>query len=188
MNGNPQSEREFYRTGARLPLRFGPDTHEGRRSMAMDSEVWKTQSELEEAARRALEEGDKNPELAPLVSMLRYLDYKVDLILYQLRSAGIGDHFPHHTYTTDISGSGLAVRAHPNLHMDDQVIINLSLPDLPSRPIFAVAKVVRAGSGDEGEAGLALLEISDTDRERLVRFTFAKQREELSRRSQEEGP
>ncbi len=186
MSDKAQSEREFFRTGAKLSLRFGPDTQEGRRSMTMDEAVWRTQSELEEASRRTLEDGEKSPELAPVLAMLRYLDYKVDLILHHLRSSVIDSHFPHHTYTTDISGSGLAVQAHSELRLGERVLISLSLPDLPSRPIFAAAKVVRSDGGGQGEIGLALEEISESDRERLVRLTFARQREELARRSQEE--
>ena len=189
MSESLDSGREYYRTRARIPVHYGGDNPETRRVMAMDMEIWEAQSSLEEAARTALDEGNLPDELAPLMPVLKWLDFKLDLVLHHLRTAERETYFPQAAFTTDISGSGFGLEPDDDLSEGKSLLMNFVLPDAPSRPIFAAGQVVRVEPAPpEGAAALAVhfLEISEADRERIIRYTFHKQRQELARRSGEE--
>lgn len=183
------SGREYYRTRARIPVNYGPDNPETRRVMAMDMEIWDAQSNLEEAARTALQDGGLPEDLSPLRPVLKWLDFKLDLVLHHLRNAEREAHFPQVAYTTDISGSGFGLEQNDDLEEGKSLLMTFTLPDSPSRPIFAAGLVVRVEpSPPEGAAALAVhfREIGESDREHIIRYTFQKQRQELARRSGED--
>ncbi len=149
---NNASEREFYRIAAEVPVLYGPDLPEGRRAMAMDHDLWQTQSELESAARLVLGEGKVEDAQRPILNVLRWLDFKLDLLLYHLRSRELSAVFPRFAQSLDLSGSGVSLREAPDLNQGDRILLSLTLPNAPSRPIFAVGEVVRveppAGAGE----------------------------------------
>ncbi len=189
MQPEQQSDgRNFYRTTAKLTVRYGPDTAEARRAMAVDEELWRTQSNLEQAARNVLEmEGSAASDDATL-TVLRWLDFKLDLILYHLRLSQHELHFPYVTHTTDISGSGMGLADPQGLAVGDTILFVLELPDAPYRAIYGSAKVIWLKENPKpGEAPCAvqLVDISEVDRERIVRFTFQQQRRELAKRNEE---
>jgi len=181
-----KSERDFYRAAAQLTVYYGPDEPEARQAMAMDRELWSTHARLEAEANRVLNQGEAADELEPLVAAMRWLDFKLDLVLYHLRSSQQGRYFPHQAPTTDLSGSGVGLAEPSRLPQGSPVLICLPLPDHPSRPVMAMGEVARGGSqADEPSAAITFTDISETDRERIVHFTFQKQRQELARRSEE---
>jgi c-di-GMP-binding flagellar brake protein YcgR len=178
--------RDYFRINASLPLNYGPDTAAGRRIMAMDTQMWEVQSQLEDAARNVLE-GDGGQD-RPLITLLRWMDFKVDLVLHQLRMAQHQTHFPHDCLTTDISGSGLGMTGCQEMRPGETILISLTLPDSPHRAVYAVGQVVWTDSSrptDQARTAVAFSQISEADRERLIRFTFRQQRRDLARRSEE---
>jgi|GEM_PF-1339967 hypothetical protein len=185
------SERDFFRIAAQVTVLFGPDTPEARRALAVDQELWQTQSTLETTARQIMEEQPVEEGLKPILAVLRWLDFKSDLILYHLRKQEMRAHFPHQAVTLDLSGSGLALKGDLGLKAGQSVIMSLQLPDAPGRPILAVGEVVRVGPAEgqtQPATAVRFVEISEIDRERIVRYTFQKQRQELARRSEEDSP
>jgi hypothetical protein len=189
MSQPPESGREFYRAETELVIHYGPDTPEARQALALDRELWKNQSRLESAAREALDESRGDEMDGRLLAVLRWLDFKLDLVLYHQRVADRSRFLPHRALTRDLSGSGVGL-AQPSAEPEgSRVLVSLTLPDSPSRPVVAVGQVVRgeAAEGHGPEAGIRFVEISEADRERIVHYNFAKQREELSRRAGEEG-
>ncbi len=185
------SERDFFRIAAQVTVLLGPDTPEARHALAVDQELWQTQSALEAAARQIMEEQAVAEDLKPILTVLRWLDFKCDLILYHLRRQDMSSHFPHQAVTVDLSGSGLALKGELGLKPGQSVIMSLQLPDAPGRPILAVGRVVRVGPAQDQDfptTAVRFAEISETDRERIVRYTFHKQRQALARRSEEESP
>jgi len=180
-------DREFFRAPARLSVRYGPDTPEGRRAMSMDQSLWQTQSQLEEAARAVKENRNISDSLLPLLDVLRWLDFKVDMVLHHLRQREHDQHFPHRLETFDISGSGLGVASHGALALGQKLILAISLPNRPWRPIYARGEVVRDKQDAHGQPrfGVRFSHIPEADQERLVRFTFEQQRRQLARRNQE---
>lgn len=180
-----QSDREYYRARATLAVRYGPDTPEGRRIMAMDRDLWDTQSGLEETARQILDTGDLPDNLKPLLPLMRWLNFKMDLVLHHLRQRELGVHFPKEGNTTDLSGSGLGLENAPEVRVGDTLILAFTLPQNPSRPVYAVGEVVRLAQSPPN-AAVTFREIAESDRERIIRYTFRQQRKELAQRMQKE--
>lgn len=189
MGDPPTSDREFYRAAAALTVHYGPDTRQGRHALVMDQEVWDTMAALEGQARQIMEEERVGDEDKPILKVLSWLDYKLDLVLYHLRSRDQKQHFPYHGNTTKVSGSGFGLAEPCELEVGSRLLISITLPDAPWRPVLALGEVVRTDGASEGAASaVSFVEISDMDRERIIRFTFKKQRQELSRRAEEEQP
>jgi len=187
MSDSATSNREFFRTAAKLTVHYGPDTRQGRQALAMDQEVWETMAGLETQARRILEEEGVPEEHKPLLKVLSWLDFKLDLVLYHLRSQEQAQHFPYQGTTINISGSGLALAEACELAPGSSVLLGIILPDAPWRPVLATGEVVRSESvSGENTSAIRFLEISEVDRERIIHFTFQKQRQELSRLAEEE--
>jgi hypothetical protein len=189
MSESFREAREFFRTQARLPVFWGPDTLAARQAMAMDTEMWDNQSQLEGAARQVFEDGQVPENLRPLLTVMRWLDFKLDLILHHVRNREQAAHFPGRTFTTDISGSGFGVTDPLGQETGARILVSLALPDAPSRPIFALGEVVRAGEEDLSHGAVAAVcfeDIAESDRERIIRYTFAQQRRILAQRSQGE--
>ncbi len=189
MNDSSTSDREFYRSTAAITLHYGPDTRQSRQALALDQEVWNTMAVLENQARQIMEEERVGDEEKPLLKVLSWLDFKLDLVLYHLRSQDHQQHFPYNGTTTEISGSGFGLADPCEMDPGSRILLSLNLPDAPWRPIIALGEVVRTDASISGSpSAVRFVEISDTDRERIIRFTFKKQRQELSRRAEEESP
>lgn len=187
MGDSSASDREFYRAAAELTVRYGPDTRQGRQTLALDQEVWGTMALLEQQARQIMDDESVGDEEKPLLKVLHWLDFKLDLVLYHLRSRDQHQHFPYQGTTTDISGSGFGMAEPCEFEPGSLILLSLTLPNAPWRPVLAVGQVVRSDSVNQGTlSAVHFSDISDTDRERIIQFTFSKQRQELSRRVEEE--
>lgn len=190
MSQEENSCREFYRTESEVLVRYGPDTVEARHAMAMDQDTWHIQSQLEAAARHAMDEAVLPEGMEPVMAALKWLDYKLDLVLYHLTSPKVAAFFPQHAVTSDISGSGLSLANTGDLKVGQRILLNICLSDSPSRTIYAVGEVVRVDSAEEaGEPFTAVRfeDISEEDRERIVRYNFRQQRKDLAKRAEEDG-
>lgn len=189
MNDTAREEREFFRTTAELLVFWGPDSLAGRQAMLLDAKLWEGQGELEAAAHQAMED-DKTPDaLRPLLMVLRWLDFKMDMIMHQMRSHEQSAHFPGRARTTDVSGSGFGVAEPLGLEVGSRILVYMPLPDDPARPIMALGEVVRAGECDFGQgaaAAVRFVDILEANRERLIRYTFNRQRKMLAQRNQGE--
>ncbi len=180
------SEREFFRAKATLRVFYGPESLAGRQAMAMDGEMWSNQSRLEAAARQVMEEAGVDESHRPLLSVMRWMDFKLDLVLHHLRLREQQVHFPHQATTTDVSGSGLGLDSNQGLTVGQRAMLALYLPEDPSRPVYAVAEVVRVADLQYGaKAAFRFLEIAESDRERVIRFGFDQQRRALAQRMTE---
>lgn len=185
------TERQYFRTSVRLTVRYGEDTDSARQAMAMDREMWSMQSRLEESARGVLEKQSLPESMLPLMDVIRWMDFKLDMVLYHLRMREHDLHFPHQLDIMDISGSGLGVAGVQALETGRRILLAVNLPNSPWRPLYAVGEVVRRDKREEADSdlvGINFVEIADADRERIIRFTFEQQRRQLARRSQEMEP
>ena len=181
------NDRQFYRIPVRVAVRFGPLTPEAYQAITIHRAMWEGQGRLEEQARAALEEGKLPDSVQPLASVLKWLDFKLDLILHQLMQGETSPHFPHKAWTTDISGSGFGLQKAGGLKPGQKIVVELILPDQPYRPVYAVGEVVRAmeGGSEQAAIGVRFAEISESDRERIIRFTFKEQRRLLAARARD---
>ncbi len=186
MSDPTPSEREFFRANATLRVFYGPESLAGRQAMAMDGEMWSNQSRLEAAARQIMEESGVDESHRPILSVMRWMDFKLDLVLHHLRLREHQAHFPHQASTTDVSGSGVGIDQSDGITVGDRVMLALYLPESPSRPVYAVAEVVRVADAQYGAKSVfRFLEIAESDRERVIRFGFDQQRRMLAQRMSE---
>jgi hypothetical protein len=81
--------------------------------------------------------------------------------------------------TLNLSGGGLLVRGLKDLEVDDEVDFDLRLDLLPAR-VQGRLKIVRFTP--EGFCGVQFTEISDEDRDKLVRFAYTRERAALEQR------
>ena len=188
MNENNSSEREYYRTDVHLLVRYGTENEGSRQAMAMDQQMWAMQSKLEQAAGEVWENKGLSESVLPLLDLIRWMDFKIDMILYHLRTREHDLHFPGTLDVINISGSGLGVCGKSDLTPGQRIILAINLPNSPWRPMYALGEVVRIKQPDDGDAndiGINFVEIADADRERIIRFTFEQQRRQLALRNQE---
>ena len=187
MSETTPSEREFFRAKASLRVFYGPESLAGRQAMALEGEMWSNQGRLEAAARQVMEDAGVDESHRPLLSVMRWMDFKLDLILHHLRLREQQTHFPYQATTTDLSGSGLGLDRSEGVGVGERVMLALYLPENPSRPVYAMAEVVRVADVQYGaKAAFRFLEIAEGDRERVIRFGFDQQRRLLAHRMTED--
>ena len=80
-------------------------------------------------------------------------------------------------FTTDVSGCGMGLAGPIDIAVGELFEFELRLPD-DSEPIAGRARVVRECGG--GGRGCRIERIESSGRERLVRFTFDRQRDRLA--------
>jgi hypothetical protein len=81
------------------------------------------------------------------------------------------------TQSLNISGGGMLLRGPEALDLDTQIRFSLSLGD-DIAPVIGVGRVVRAAA--DSQRAVVFEDISRTDRERLIRFIFDRQRVALA--------
>jgi hypothetical protein len=81
-------------------------------------------------------------------------------------------------FSLNISGGGMLLSETDALEVGDQIRFHLHL-DPDSAPLKGRGRVVRSDSG--GQRGIVFEQILAEDRDRLIRFIFALQREELAK-------
>ena len=92
----------------------------------------------------------------------------VTLVLADRSAPAIG------TYTVNVSGSGVLLAGPGNLREGQRVELALKLDDGYEGAVLAGGRVSR--TTPEGYRGVCIEQISDADRDRLVRFVFARER------------
>jgi c-di-GMP-binding flagellar brake protein YcgR len=75
--------------------------------------------------------------------------------------------------TLDVSGGGFQIAEAEGLRLGDMLRFTLELGE-GEKPVQAVAQVVR--EADDGAFGMRFVEILERDRQRLVRWVFARER------------
>ncbi|KIX15393.1 PilZ domain-containing protein [Dethiosulfatarculus sandiegensis] len=188
MNPDEPNTREYFRTKARLSVQYGPYTSQAAEAMMLDEQVWNIQSDIEHRAKTIMDEGAHPESLKPFIDVARWLDFKLDLILHRLRTQEIKKLLPHQVFSFDISGSGVSLEKGPGLEPEKELILAITLPDAPGRPVYARGQVLRTQKDALEKhpcAAVQFSQISETDRERLIHYTFRQQRRELARRAGE---
>jgi hypothetical protein len=115
---------------------------------------------------------------------IQRMEDKLDRILEKLE-CGRPDILPASDVTIrDISGSGMSLVLSEQIDTGQLLLISMSLPGFPLNSFQAYGKVVRVSprrGKDKGffDAAVKFLNISDTDREQLIAYSFSAQRKAI---------
>jgi hypothetical protein len=170
-SGSGDERREFFRVDARLPIRvvsLGP----------RDSD------------RLALEiKSPKQPEMNPsdpvLADRLDRMERKLDRVLAALDENVLSPLWEGDAQSVSISGAGVGVEVEDSLASASEVLVEILLPETPSRHVRAIARPVELGVADCPETAFAFEVIAEQDRDAIVRFSQEIQR--LSLRDRAKG-
>ncbi len=150
-------------------------------------------SRLEDLSGDLTAEIDIEDFLRPLLPILNQLERKLNYIIQLLTERDDPDKFPDVGEVIDLSGSGLRLITDVQVSPDALLEMSLRPPGLQTGiPLVgAVQRVQPSGqSQHRHEAALTYVVIQEMDRERIIRYVFQAQRQQLQSRTyrQESGP
>ena len=163
--------RRYFRVLARLPVRHRPLEPGEFASLKRDIETPRPDPESLEPA---------------LASWLVRIEEKLEQVLGLLGDAGAA---PAEPVDVEISGGGLRFGAKlPDEQEGDDVLVELTLPGSPPRPIRAIGRVVARTNEDSGhdEVAVSFRVIDERDREAIIRFAHEVERVQLRSRAARE--
>lgn len=111
------------------------------------------------------------------------IDTEVSLI-YQTADHETGREAPN--TKVSLSGGGIRFPVDSKFRMRDKVDVKLCLKDFPEVDAECIGQVVRIDETHDGQMEIALsfVEISPQDRDKIISYCFAQQREQLRKRVQ----
>lgn len=170
-------DRRHYRVPVQVKVFYSLDTHEARTAMVTDYEIWAAQPpEIPDIFLQPLSDLKNVPlPLKPLYTMLQWLNFKMDALLYQMRLNSRTSIFSNFLTTTDLSIAGFGFTETIEANKGDKLLLAIHLPDEPVKPVYTVGTLVRNGqNGGDGQSlgAITFSEISEADQERIARFTF----------------
>jgi hypothetical protein len=186
---NEAEKRQFYRINLTLPIEYR--TIDREEFMSLSEAVAGTPTRTTRAGREHyLNDANSavtNPEHLELFEQMALINRKLDTILDLLLQGKVYHNVHERHGEVEISGAGIKFITDVALEEGAYVELKLLLPVLPYLKIPILCQVVRSRKLDRGlfEAALEFLVIRETDRDLLVRFVFAKEREAI--RSSREG-
>ncbi len=176
--GEGADRRRFYRVSARIPIRVR--ALEPGESAALACEI---------AASRASDgRGLADPALRAAFASL---ERKLDLVLALLDPSGERPLARADVRAVELSAAGVALEAPEDLDPGDEVLVELQLPSSPPHRVRAIAHpvpLVGPAGADKLRRAFAFDQISDEDRDAIVRFSHEVQRSELRERAGRGGP
>jgi hypothetical protein len=95
----------------------------------------------------------------------------------QLRRMEDGGDGAIDTWTLDLSAGGARLAGPKGLQIGDRIVLRIRLDDVREIAVEAVAEVAR--ETEDGHIGVRIEEITETDRQQLVKFVFEQQRHML---------
>ncbi len=131
------------------------------------------------------ETADKNSEMSmAIVQLLVNIDRKLNMILGSFnahaREIGVGKD----AIIENISGSGAKLSGEEEVGIGEILRLEIVLPTFPISPVTILGEVIRVKRPDNARGGrfeivVKFTEITEEDRDSLIRYVFQKQREML---------
>jgi hypothetical protein len=168
------AERSFARVDAALKgyLRLLPA---GRLTTLFPCTQTGGTPQLSESAQSALPDG--------LAQYLRAMNDKLSAILSILTQQTLHEDFPVPVLIHDISGAGLRFSADREFELDQGVEVVIALSNQPQSLAGAIGVIIRAEEHlGERLWALEFRDMRDCEREKIIQFVVAKQREQLRER------
>jgi hypothetical protein len=127
-----------------------------------------------------------------LTSLIGTLDRKLSMIIDLLTKTGRDDLYTKRYVEVDISGSGLSFVSDVPMAENGHAELRLLIPVFPYPKIPVLCRVVRAQKRDsdspaDWEIACKFLTINDADRDLLIQYIFAREREQIRSRKGFEG-
>lgn len=115
-----------------------------------------------------------------LLQYLRCMDEKINTILNLLTQQSLQDDFPIQTVVHDISGAGLRFSSSHAFSLGDHVEMVVALANQPQGLASATGVIIREDR-QNGQSlwALGFQDMRDLEREKIVQYVVARQREEL---------
>ncbi len=117
---------------------------------------------------------------AELARFLVNLDAKLDSVLALLQKDSLNEFFPGRLMVVELSAAGLLVQSDA-LKLGDFIELVMYLSEFPPCIASGIGRIIRLGPVRSGGQTLAvqLLNLRDSDRERIVRYVFKEERERI---------
>lgn len=148
-------------------------------------------SRLEDVSGDLTAEVDIEDFLRPLLPILNQLERKLNYIIQMLTERDDVDKFPDAGEVIDLSGSGLRLITDVQVTPDALLEMALRLPGLQTGipMVGAVQRVRPSGQAQfRHEVALTYVVIQEMDRERIIRYVFQAQRQQLQSRTYRQEP
>lgn len=188
------NEREYFRIEDRLSIDFrrvGPEEFLRLENIIRYHPSCKSEEPRDAALRRdfiVCSEGEDRE----LFAYLKVLDTKLDMILELLEEKKSGDDYKSLHTRVNISGAGIRFFSDGPLDVGDRVELRIALPTSPFSRLSSLCEVVRteqtaaAADGAGWQIALRFIVINEYDRDFLINYIFAKERERM-RTGKEDG-
>ncbi|MFW5731282.1 MAG: PilZ domain-containing protein [Desulfonatronovibrionaceae bacterium] len=115
-----------------------------------------------------------------LITFLKGMDEKLNMILSLLSQGSIQDDFPITAEVIEISGAGLQFVSQETFHVDDTVEMALVLSQFPLKVVGVVGRIHRREKVNNVAVWVVkFTSVRNIDREKIVQFVFHEQREQI---------
>ncbi|MCX8022937.1 MAG: PilZ domain-containing protein [Syntrophorhabdaceae bacterium] len=178
--------REFFRVNVRIPVEFRRLTLEEYKDMediVKYSSIVKRERPEIESPKGFIDRDEKDS----LFIYLEMINRKLDMVIELLKQTERDDSYIKRFFDVNLSGSGMKFLSDIEFCEGDFIEMRLAIPGLPLSKITTLCEVVRAKRIEEDtlslwEVGLKFNVINEEDRDLLVSFIFARERELLRAR------
>jgi hypothetical protein len=131
-------------------------------------------------------------EKGQIYKYIKMIDKKLDMILDLLSKSKDDGLYLNRYINVNISGAGIRFTTDINLHEGERVELKIILPIPPYPKITSLCDVVRSSACKVNgianwETALTFTTINEDDRDLLINFIFAKERELLRNRKEQTG-
>ena len=191
-------KREYFRVGVRLPIEFKTISYD--EYLNLENVIKCSTTQIVDSVNEFsfLRDMIANDDVAQkkkgqIYAYVRMIDKKLDIVLDLLtRSKDEKTYIKRHV-DVNIGGAGMRFVSDVNLSVDAYVELKVVLPILPYPKITALCKVTRsknvvqANGAVNWEVALKFLTINEDDRDLLINYVFARERESLRSKKRVNG-
>ena len=190
-------KREYFRIGVRLPIEFRTITREEylelERAVACSADQRLNSLKEADFIRELVANDDTRENKGRIYAYVRMIDKKLDMILDVLTRPGDEGPYISRNLDVNIGGAGMRFVSDVKLRVGAYVELRAILPMLPYPKITALCQVTRSKTvaqpdvDPNWEVALKFLTIHEDDRDLLIRYIFARERESLRNKKKVNG-
>jgi hypothetical protein len=191
-------KREYFRVGVRLPIEFRTISYDEYLSLedaikCSTAQIVDSINEVHFLRDLVAHDEVTQKKKGQIYAYVRMIDKKLDMILDLLTKSEDKRTYTNRHIDVNIGGAGIRFVSDVNLSTGTYVELKVILPLLPFPKITALCQVtrgrriVRADGTTNWEVALNFLAINENDRDLLVKYIFARERESLRNKKRVSG-